>query len=250
VNASKASLRTATTLGIAGVFVLLAIATFWVLVSRAMDRVDDHDARPSSVAATQAAGDGQRIAADVFVAYEKAEYPKLSAKVGERWAELQPLRESAAHAALKKPGCGKVTASEISVDRSTRETIQVFVYCDDSMDRIDYTDAELSAEPSVRAAAAQLAREAAEKREQDELWAIHMQDQVRGQLKDPDSAVFRNARTYHGSGAPVVCGEVNSRNSFGGMSGYQRFVAAGSVIALDEQVEGGVREVWKRFCRD
>ncbi len=250
MNGSKASLRTAMTLVVAGVFVLVAVATFWFLVSRAMDRVDGDNARPSSVAATRAADDRQRIAADVFVAYEKGKYPKLASKVGERWAELQALRESAAHAALKEPGCGKVTTAEISVDRSTRETIMTFVYCDDSMNRIDYTDAELSSDPSVRAAAAQLARESAERREQDEQWSIHMQDRVREQLKDPDSAVFRNARTYHGSGAPVVCGEVNSRNSFGGMSGYQRFVAAGSVIALDEQVEGGVREVWKRFCRD
>lgn len=250
MNGARSNLKTAMTLVIAGVFVLLAVAVLWFLVSRATDGVDGDNVGPSAVAGAQATDDRQRIAADVFVAYDKAEYPKLVAKVGERWAELQPLRELAAHAALKEPGCGKVTTVEISVDRSTRETIQAFVYCDDSMDRIDYTDTELSTDPNVRAAAAQLAREAAERREKDELWSIHMQDRVREQLKDPDSAVFRNARTYHGGGAPVVCGEVNSRNSFGGMSGYQRFVAAGSVIALDEQVEGGVQEVWGRFCRD
>lgn len=244
---SKASWKVVITFSVAGLFALIAIACFWFFVSNAVGEVD-RDKRKSS--GVTLASDSERIARDVFVAYDKAQYPRLAEKVGERWGELQPLRESAAHAALKEPGCGKVTTAEISVDRSTRETIRAFVYCDDSMDRIDYTDAELSTDPRVRAAAALLAREAAESRERDELWSIHMQDRVREQLKDPDSAGFRNVRTHHGGGVPVVCGEVNSRNSFGGMSGYQRFVAAGSVIALDEQVDGGVGDVWNRFCRD
>ncbi|SBV37820.1 conserved hypothetical protein [uncultured Stenotrophomonas sp.] len=89
-----------------------------------------------------------------------------------------------------------------------------------------------------------------ERQEKDERWAIHMESKVREQLKDPDSAKFRNTRTFHGGGVPVACGEVNSKNSFGGMGGYQRFVAAGHIVALDEQVEGGLQELWGQFCHD
>lgn len=41
---------------------------------------------------------------------------------------------------------------------------------------------------------------------------------VSGVLKDPDSAEFRNQRGF--------CGEVNSKNSFGGYVGFKRFIAA------------------------
>ncbi|WP_282266532.1 hypothetical protein [Stenotrophomonas sp. PS02298] len=40
-----------------------------------------------------------------------------------------------------------MTTAEISVERSTRDQVQVFVYCDDSLDRIDYSESELSAGP-------------------------------------------------------------------------------------------------------
>lgn len=93
-------------------------------------------------------------------------------------------------------------------------------------------------------------QELVDQRERDELWVIHMESKVRERLKDPDSATFRGTRTFHGGGAPVACGEVNSKNGFGGMGGYQRFVAAGDIIALEEQVEGGLQETWDQFCRE
>jgi hypothetical protein len=45
---------------------------------------------------------------------------------------------------------------------------------------------------------------------------------VAGELKDPDSAEFRNVRKV---GAGTVCGEVNGRSLFGGYAGYRRFIA-------------------------
>ena len=44
---------------------------------------------------------------------------------------------------------------------------------------------------------------------------------VLDQLKDPGSAQFTNIRTIPAQGK--VCGEVNSKNSFGGYTGKQKF---------------------------
>jgi hypothetical protein len=79
-------------------------------------------------------------------------------------------------------------------------------------------------------------------------WAAKMQERVRTRLKDPDSAQFRNVRTYRGSGIPIACGEVNSKNGFGGYTGFQGFVAAGYIIALEEQTTG-FADVRGKFCR-
>lgn len=46
-------------------------------------------------------------------------------------------------------------------------------------------------------------------------------DLVRSKLRDPASARFRNVQW----GYSHVCGEVNSRNGFGGYGGFQRFTA-------------------------
>ena len=73
---------------------------------------------------------------------------------------------------------------------------------------------------------------------------------VRGKLKDPDSAKFSNVRISRKSGQPVACGSVNSRNGFGGMSGAQRFISAGSSATFleEEMADGAIDEVWARFC--
>ena len=236
------------TVVIALAFAGIALALFALFIRWAMGESDPAAGGPA--AQVVAVSQRDRIADDVFVPYDRAQYPKLAAKVGERWEELQPLREEAAQRALAQPGCGKVSIAEISVDRSTREQLQAFVYCDDASVRIDFSEADLSPDPAVRARAEEQRKAELAQQEQDELWAIEMEDRVRAQLKDPDSARFRNTRTYHGGGVPVACGEVNSKNSFGGMGGFQRFVAAGDIIALDEQVEGGLQKLWIQFCKD
>lgn len=74
---------------------------------------------------------------------------------------------------------------------------------------------------------------------------------VKAKLKDPSSAQFRNVYFHRGAdGIPMTCGEVNSKNSFGGYSGYQRFVSAGKpeLTFLQEQV-ADFNTVWKRLCR-
>lgn len=86
--------------------------------------------------------------------------------------------------------------------------------------------------------------------DRDQVWAIRMQDKVRSKLRDPDAARFEDAKTYHGSGVPVVCGRVNGANAFGGKAGYQRFVAAGDLVVLEEDMAmGEMDKTWAQLCR-
>lgn len=67
---------------------------------------------------------------------------------------------------------------------------------------------------------------------------------VLGSLKDPDSATFRNQNG--------PCGEVNSKNSFGGMTGFQRFIAASEKLVIFER-DSGISEsdfqnLWVGTC--
>lgn len=82
-----------------------------------------------------------------------------------------------------------------------------------------------------------------------EIWIVQGQDAVRQKLKDPDSASFRNAGVSNKSGLPVSCGEVNSKNSFGGFTGFQRYVSAGSAdfTFLEEEVKD-FDELWRKMC--
>jgi hypothetical protein len=76
-------------------------------------------------------------------------------------------------------------------------------------------------------------------------------DAVKSRLKDPSSAQFRGV--YFSRGAdnmPMTCGEVNSKNCFGGYTGHQRFISAGQpdLTFLENEVSG-FADVWARFCR-
>lgn len=80
-------------------------------------------------------------------------------------------------------------------------------------------------------------------------WIAEMQIRVKGQLKDPDSAQFQNSYISRRTGVPLVCGRVNSNNSYGGKAGYQRFVAAGDIIAIEEQMSAGeMDKLWHQAC--
>lgn len=84
-------------------------------------------------------------------------------------------------------------------------------------------------------------------------WAERGKDSIKNRLKDPDSAQFRNTFFHYGSSlVPVTCGEVNSKNSFGGYAGFQRFISGGS--AEVSYLEGDMKnaeefsKVWLAFC--
>lgn len=80
-------------------------------------------------------------------------------------------------------------------------------------------------------------------------WISAGEEQIKTILKDPESADFKDVHFYSGGGVPVACGEVNAKNGFGGFTGFERFVAAGSVLAVTESmVEGGIGPVWDKYC--
>ncbi len=67
---------------------------------------------------------------------------------------------------------------------------------------------------------------------------------VTGILKDPESAEFRNQRGF--------CGEVNSKNSFGGYVGFKRFIAATKEMVVFEKDgrmnPGEFEQAWTKLC--
>ena len=86
--------------------------------------------------------------------------------------------------------------------------------------------------------------------QQDALWMIKAEESVKARLKDAGSAQFRSVAIRQYKGAPLVCGEVNAKNSFGGYGGYQKFIFAGSMgTFLDEHMQPGeMTKAWSEFC--
>lgn len=72
-------------------------------------------------------------------------------------------------------------------------------------------------------------------------------DGVRALLKDPKSAVFQDV-IYVDHLTPAVCGKVNSRNGFGGMSGFQHFMAHGDNLIVFEKQMDDFGDTWNKLC--
>lgn len=67
-------------------------------------------------------------------------------------------------------------------------------------------------------------------------------------MKDPGSAEFCNTFVSNAIGAPVVCSEVNAKNSFGGYTGFQRFVSGGSIQVVETDMAAGeMDKTWAKF---
>lgn len=87
--------------------------------------------------------------------------------------------------------------------------------------------------------------------QQEFLWVEQGKDSVRAKIRDPDSAQFRGTFfNRNRDGIPFACGEVNAKNAMGGMTGYQRFVSAGTANRtwLEEEV-ADFHNVWSRACQ-
>ena len=73
---------------------------------------------------------------------------------------------------------------------------------------------------------------------------IKAQESVKALLKDPSSAEFRNMNG--------MCGEVNSKNSFGAYTGFVRFIGTPDLTIIEgenPQVDQATfNEVWKKMC--
>ena len=72
---------------------------------------------------------------------------------------------------------------------------------------------------------------------------------IKNRLKDSESAKFRNIFISKKIGSPIVCGEINSKNSFGGYSGYQRFVSGGTIQVIEsDMAKGEMDSTWLQVC--
>lgn len=113
-------------------------------------------------------------------------------------------------------------------------------------------DRKAHAEEQRKSTAEREATKAAEKERRDQEReardrAIAMQVDaeiaLKNFLKDPDSAQIRN---QHG-----FCGEVNSKNSFGGYTGFKRFIASSAIVAVEsENMDSGeFQKAWNQVCK-
>ena len=69
-------------------------------------------------------------------------------------------------------------------------------------------------------------------------------------LKDAESAIFSSI-TYKDETADrpvIICGLVNSKNSFGGMTGNQRFILGGAIMIEEEFTTEQMNTAWQTFC--
>lgn len=93
---------------------------------------------------------------------------------------------------------------------------------------------------------------AAEKKAQQEKWfgaetIVAAERAVRGELKDPDAAQFKDVRAnYTEEFGVVACGRVNTKNELGGYTGFRRFVSSGKSVILEGR--DNVADAWGQAC--
>ena len=93
---------------------------------------------------------------------------------------------------------------------------------------------------------------AAEKKAQQEKWfgaetIVAAERAVRGELKDPDAAQFRDVRAnYTEEFGVVACGRVNAKNELGGYTGFRRFVFGDGRVILEGR--DNVADAWAGAC--
>ena len=81
--------------------------------------------------------------------------------------------------------------------------------------------------------------------------ASRLEAQAKDRLKDPDSARIRGAslRKTIRKDVQAVCGEINSKNSFGGYVGYTRFFSASNEQVAFERDALHFSELWLEYCK-
>lgn len=78
--------------------------------------------------------------------------------------------------------------------------------------------------------------------------SIH-QERIKSKLKDPSSAQFNGVFISRAIGAPIVCGQVNAKNGFGGYTGFQRFISGGTIQVIEtEMAVGEMDKTWSQVC--
>ncbi len=79
---------------------------------------------------------------------------------------------------------------------------------------------------------------------------LYAETVVKERLRDPGSAEFSDLKVYWAEGgkSATVCGYVNSRNGFGGMSGQRAFITSSLVIIQGDLEPTEFQKVWSALC--
>jgi hypothetical protein len=196
------------------------------------------------------------IAADVFKPLPPTGW--YWSRLSSQWAFVNEYRVKAAKAAIDRKQCEKVSSSyllqadplvfKVSCEDGTQFAFGVQAIDDGSNgnaltvpeDRGDEAHAEAQADMPVRAATMDLATS-----------QVMSKRQLEGVLLDANSVRYQNvlahSATDHGVSFFAFCGEANGKNTFGGYTGYQRFVAT-PWVATTEGATVGFDEIWQKLC--
>ncbi len=67
-------------------------------------------------------------------------------------------------------------------------------------------------------------------------------------MKDPDSTKFKNVFfNQTKKGGAVICGNYDSKNSFGAYSGFKRFISNGTTTFIEEK-DTNIADIWVETC--
>ena len=77
-----------------------------------------------------------------------------------------------------------------------------------------------------------------QKRKDDNVLIEDAQDSVRENLRDPDSAKFKDVELFRKNGLMYVCGEVNAKNAYGGYTGFKKFIGTWSSTNFYDDTTG------------
>lgn len=92
----------------------------------------------------------------------------------------------------------------------------------------------------------------AEKKAQQEKWfgsetIVTAKRAVRGTLKAPDSAQFKNVYANYTEEFDIVaCGQVNAKNELDGYTGFKRFVSSGQSVIIEGR--DNIADAWAGAC--
>lgn len=107
--------------------------------------------------------------------------------------------------------------------------------------------AETSLSPEkIAAIKMEAKRRAQESFEMDQIYDA--KKAVRNSLKDSGSAQFKSVFfNQTKKGGAVVCGQINSKNSFGAFTGFQRFISDGKTTFIEEKASN-IAHIWTEVC--
>lgn len=144
------------------------------------------------------------------------------------------------------PACGAKAPKEKSfILRSLLLAFIAFVVY------VSVTKEETNLTPAQKAeVAAMNTNPADEENAKQYLWMEKGKKAVLERLKDPNSAEFNGVYFSRGAdNTPMTCGQVNSKNSFGGFVGFKRFISAGSPeFTFLEGEAKDFSSAWKKYC--